>query len=62
MSKRQYRSEDQGESKQVEKNDDHKNFIEICSPAEICKKCWSKINDFELGDDDLSDDEYEERY
>ncbi|CAB5357117.1 unnamed protein product [Rhizophagus irregularis] len=61
ISGRKYRSEDQGESKQVVKNDDHKNFIEVCFPAEICKKCWSKINDFELGDDELSDDEYEER-
>ena len=34
--------------------------IKACQSIEICRKCWSKIN-FELGDDDLSDDKYEER-
>ncbi|CAG8653961.1 10200_t:CDS:2 [Funneliformis mosseae] len=57
MSKRQRRSET---TKQVD-NNDHNNFVEVCPSAEICKKCWSRINYFELGDDDLSDDEYEIR-
>ena len=59
MAEKQHRSEDQ--SKRI-KHDNRKNSIEIFSPTEICRKCWSKINNFELGDDDLSDDEYEERY
>lgn len=49
------------ETSKRNKHDDRDNFIEVC-PTEICRKCWSKINYFEIGDCDLSADEYEERY
>ncbi|GES73722.1 hypothetical protein RCL_jg26180.t1 [Rhizophagus clarus] len=35
---------------------------EKCSSAKICKKYWSKIKDLELEDNNLSDNEYEERF
>ena len=51
MSKGQYRSED------------HQTKLRRITTIKILlkysRKCWSKINDF---DDNLSDNEYEERY
>ncbi|CAB5396354.1 unnamed protein product [Rhizophagus irregularis] len=61
MAKKQFQSEDRDETPKRIKHNNLKNYIEVCSPSEICRKCWSKINNFELGDYDLSDDEYEER-